>query len=105
MRSFAKSIAIVAAFCLACPAAGAEPAKEGGAFAGASVFADSFGLNVAERNLLAKQAGSASQVGPRPLPAADSFGLNNLFFPSTGDCPTAKAESKPTPGLRRCIEI
>lgn len=105
MRPFAGSIAIFAALSLLSSAPGAEPGKGHEAVAAASVFADSFGLNLAEKAPPAKQTGAASPTGLRQLPAADSFKLNNLEFSAVADCPAAKPDAKSAQPARKCIEI
>lgn len=105
MRPLARSIAVFSALSLVYSVSGAEPGKGREAVAAAAVFADSFGLNLAEKSPPAKQTGATPPMGLRQLPAADSFGLNNLQFSAVTDCPVAKPDAKSAQPTPKCIQI
>ena len=105
MRAFMKSMAVVAALALAYAQACAETTKiqTVSHAAVASGFADSFGLNLAERAAATKQR-AAPTSEQRWVPVADSFGLNNVLVSAMADCLAAKM-AQSTARSHRCIEM
>jgi len=100
-----KPIAL-AALCLACSLSHGESATNQAAppFPATSVFADSFGLNATARAPAARQPALQSPSEHGWLPAADSFGLNNVLISAMADCLAAKTEARPA-GPHRCIQM
>lgn len=104
MRTCPRSIAYLAAF-LACSLAHADPAARVAEPAAASAFADSFGLNAADRTAALKPPAVLPPAERAWTPAADSFGLNNRLISGPADCPAADADTRSRPAPRRCVRM
>lgn len=106
MCPISKSIASIAV-CLVHSLALAGPAMSpaGERETASSVFADSFGLNVAARTAALKPESVLTSPGQVWTPAADSFGLNRPLISTPADCPVADAQARPQPDPRRCIRM